>query len=273
MADGSTVTESLALRLAGDLHSKSPIELMQHARSLIPLVLRGDDPAVLAAAIKHAGQIDHRLQSSGVAKIDRNAAAELKLWSMRQLGRWLMRAKLRGGGPGSPSWTLETIGIDRSTSKRCRRLGQITEEDFRQRLRWTASKLEVLTFTALTGEGTAGMPNSANGPGPIANEPDRRRTTQPVSKAQGRNKRCVSVAAAELEELTGGLALLRALLLSDYHAVSAWRESSGRPIDASLSAVAIHDLVAQTLATAQRILGREAGAPSNMETEPDEPAS
>ena len=138
MADVSTITEPLALRLAGDLLPKSPIELMQHARSLIPMALQCDDPAVLSNAIDHAQAIDRRLRSFGVAKVDRDAAAELKLWSMWRLGRWLIESNFRGGThaaqDGASLSVLDAI-LSSSGRSRCRQLGKLTRKSLENRIR------------------------------------------------------------------------------------------------------------------------------------------
>ena len=153
MAECPAAHQSLDRRLRDDLPLDHPVELMRLAGSLIPLVQDCDDPRTLSAAIDHAQSIDRALQSSGVARNDRNAAAELKLWAMWRLGAWLIDADLlhgqRGGqgeDEGQP-WRLETIGIDRSTSSRCRKLGKIPRDDFESRLRTAALAARAMTIT------------------------------------------------------------------------------------------------------------------------------
>ena len=58
-------------------------------------------------------------------------------------------------------------------------------------------------------------------------------------------------------------------MLTDYHEVSAWRESSGRPLDGSLCAVAVHDIINRTLAAATRMLGRDTAADEIADAEID----
>ncbi len=160
MADGSTTTEPLTLRLAEDLQPKSPIELMRHARSLIPRVLECDDPAVLAATISRAGQIDDRLRSFDVAKRNRNAAAELKLWAMWRLGWWLVVANLQGGdhtmGNGQSHCGMDAI-LSSSGRGRCRQLAKLSREVLATRLEQIQADAECVCLASVLRSG-AGEP-------------------------------------------------------------------------------------------------------------------
>ena len=125
------MADSLSCLIERDLAGLSPLQLMPHVRSAIAAVGDCDDPAVLSRAIVHAGDIIGRLRGSRVSNTDRNAAAELKLWSMWRLGGWLNDVNLRGGDHRSDdrrqSVTLASLGLKKKLSHQCRKMATIPE--------------------------------------------------------------------------------------------------------------------------------------------------
>ena len=157
---------SLGCLIARELAGLSPLALMRHARTTIVAVRRCDDPVALSGAIDHAGDIDRSLRDHGVAVADRNAAAELKLWSMCRLGSWLIGANMRGGNRRSPApcgMTLAGLAISANQSSQCRRLGAVGQDALSRVIdRFTAAGRPIQLTGVLKGLGCGGADGEAS---------------------------------------------------------------------------------------------------------------